>query len=482
MKMCELFSFLGAEKLLDPAVDSGLEVLDLTADTRKIKKGSVFFLLPRAEHKFADYFAQSHGALTFVHSKKEERSKGFFVENVEEVYFAALKIFYKESVEGLKIYGLTGTNGKTTTAFMLQSLLTSYGVSTGIYGTIKNSFKENSLETGLTSAVAEDFYRFNHENYKKGMRAVVCEVSSHALDQKRLSTEFLDGAGFTSFSQDHLDYHGTMEKYLEAKLKITTEALKTNKSFFVVSKEMKKLQTWPSNTLYLGGFYNFKIIKRSDEGLKISFSKNEKYIEGWLPLFGDYNASNFSMALTMLCEHFKKEVGEEFFPDKRIFENFVQIPGRMEQIPLGENSSVFIDFSHTPDSLEKALETLTSFLGERKLITVFGCGGDRDKAKRPLMGALAEKFSDEVVVTNDNPRTEIPKEIARDILRGTAKGVQVELDRGRAIERALEVSLREPCFVLIAGKGHEQSQETLGVKKHFSDQEEVLRFIKTHYT
>lgn len=472
MKMCELFSFL-------PQDFTG-KVLDLTADTRKIKKGSVFFLLPRAEPKFVEYYQNSTETLAFFHACKEHKDKGLFVENIEEVYSRALKDFYKASVENLKIYGVTGTNGKTTTAFLLQSLLESYGVPSGLYGTVKNGFRDNLLETNLTSPAAEDFYRFNHENYKKGMRAVVCEVSSHALDQKRLGVEFLDGAGFTSFSQDHLDYHGTMETYLEAKVKITAEALK-DKGFFVVSKDVRSLKEWSKESLLLGENYNFEIISRTERGSVISFSKAEKDIEGLLPLFGDYNASNFAMALAMLCEHF----GDDFFPDERIFKDFVQIPGRMERIELGGGSSVFIDYSHTPDSLEKALETLKHSADGKKIITIFGCGGDRDKGKRPLMGALSEKLSDITIITNDNPRGETPESVIKDILSGISEGgdspgVSTELSRALAIETGLGYSLKEPCFILIAGKGHEQTQEIMGVKKHFSDREEVLNFIKVN--
>ncbi len=467
MKMCELFSFL------DPSFSQ--EVLDLTADTRNIKKGSLFFLLPRAEARFTEYFEKSHEALAFVHSCIDHKDKGFFVEGVESLYFDSLKLFYKESVDNLKVYGITGTNGKTTTAFMLQSLLEMYGVPTGLYGTVKNGFRDNNLETGLTSPTAEDFYRFNHENFKKGMKAVVCEVSSHALDQKRQSVDFLDGAAFTSFSQDHLDYHKTMEGYLQAKVKITTEALKDN-GFFILSEGSSELTSWPLKSISIGDKYKVKILERTSKGTSIAFSKGGASVSGVIPLFGDYNVSNFVVALGILCEHF----GEDFFPDERVFKDFVQIPGRMERIDLNESSAAFIDYSHTPDSLEKALETLKQFSKGQKIVSVFGCGGDRDTGKRPLMGAVSEKLADVSIVTNDNPRTEEPSMIAKDILKGFSEEVVVELDRSVAIEKALNISKSAPCYILIAGKGHETTQETNGVKKYFSDREEVLRFIENN--
>lgn len=449
------------------------DVKDLTADTRKVKKGSLFFLMPKAEKKFITYFENSKDALAFVHSCIEHKKKGVYVSNVEDIYFESLKFFYKESVEDLKIYGFTGTNGKTTTAFMLQTMLESYGVPTGLYGTVKNAFKDNLLETGLTSPVAEDFYRFNHTNYKKGMRAVVCEVSSHALDQKRLGMGFLDCAGFTSFSQDHLDYHKTMKDYLHAKMKINTEALK-EKGAFVISKEVKALCDWPQDAVLIGEDFKFKILERTSLGTKLEFSYGGKTLSGVLPLFGDYNASNFVMALVMLCKHF----GEAFFPDERVFEEFKQIPGRMERIDLGGGSAAFIDYSHTPDSLEKALETLNDFAQEeQQVICVFGCGGDRDKGKRALMGAVSEKLADQSFITSDNPRSEDPFDIIKDIQKGfRSNEYTVEENRAVAILKALKVSKNKPSFILVAGKGHETTQEVKGVKKHFSDLEEVLKF------
>ncbi len=465
--MCELFSFL------DPSFNQ--EVLDLTADTRKIKKGSVFFLLPRANTKFIEYFKKSKKSLAFIHSCQEYKDKGVFVDNIEELYFSSLKVFYKESIEKLKVYGITGTNGKTTTAFMFHSFLKLYGVPTGLYGTIHNRFKDNVLKTGLTSPVAEDFYRFNNENFKKGMRAVICEVSSHALDQKRLSTQFLDGASFLSFSQDHLDYHKTMKRYLEAKVKITTQALKKN-GFFILSKEVKKLKIWPKEFIKLGEKYNFKILKRSAHGTRFIFLKEGNALEGEIPLLGDYNISNFSMALAMLCEHF----GKDFFPDERVFKDFVQIPGRMQRLDISKDSSVFIDYCHTPDSLREALKTLKLFLKDKKIISVFGCGGDRDRAKRSLMGNVSKCLADVSIITSDNPREEDPKVIVKDILKGINGKVFVELKRELAIQKALKLGIKEPCYILIAGKGHERTQEIKGVKRHFSDVEEVLKFIKNN--
>jgi len=475
--------------LFENPADPNKLVIDITADSRKAREGSVLFILPRAEKFFDKIFKQATDkkALLVVHGLEVQKSKGLYVENIEEAYTKTLQTFYKESFDNLKIYGVTGTNGKTSVATMLTSLFGTYGVPTGLYGTLGNCFRNNILDTGLTSPMAEDFYRFNHSNYKKGMRLVICEVSSHALDQRRLGMDFLSGAGFTSFSQDHLDYHKTMESYLEAKGKIFSEALSKD-GFFIYPKSLKefnKLHPLKTQRVFcLGsGDYNYKILKSDFSGVEMEFSVSAKSLRGVLPLHGDYNAENFAMAMVFLCEHFKLSGEKDFFPDQRVFEDFKQISGRMERFKLckhnkNEASFAVVDFSHTPDSLEKAILTLKKLKPSHKLIVVFGCGGDRDSAKRPLMGKLASKHADQVIVTNDNPRTEDPREIADQIIKdvGSKTNFFVELDRTLAIRHALDKAKAEPSIVLIAGKGHEQTQEVNGEKNFFSDQKEIKKW------
>ena len=465
-------------------IDSESKVLDITADTRKVKAGSLFFLLPRAEKHFDRLFkeATDKEAALVVHGLKAHEDEGYYVENIEAFYTKSLQKFYHESYSNLKIYGLTGTNGKTSVATMIKDLLELYGEPTGLFGTVGNFFKDNLLKTDLTSPMAEDFYRFNHENFKKGMKTVVCEVSSHALDQKRLGLDFLTGSGFTSFSQDHLDYHGDMKTYLEAKGKIFSEALHAN-GFFIYPKSLKEFSSLKplrnQKVLCLGGeTYSYKILKTDFDGISMSFTKGDKSITGVLPLFGAYNAENFAMALVFLCEHF----GGGFFPDQNVFEDFKQISGRMERFVLGGDSHAVVDFSHTPDSLEKALKTLRDLKPDHQLIVVFGCGGDRDKNKRPEMGKIASSLADKIIVTNDNPRAENPEDIAQGVLKGVEKSlstkVSVELDRTVAVQSALSLAAQTPSLVLIAGKGHEQTQEVEGKKLFFSDQNEVLEWLK----
>ncbi len=461
-----------ATKLEISINEPDFRVSGVTSDSRRARSGMLFFLLPRADLKYAEQ-AREQGALV-MHSK--DIDFGVRVLDIERAFTTTLQALYSESFHGLKIYGVTGTNGKTSFSYMLKALLESYEVPTGIYGTIENRFKDNVLDTGLTSPVAEDFYKFNDENYKSGMKAVVCEVSSHALDQKRLGLDFLSGAAFTSFSQDHLDYHGDMEEYLKAKMKITTESL-LKEGFVVGHKSVKEFTSFNADKKIIVGDlnYSFNILNSSIEGIRMSFSKGDESIEGVLPLIGSFNVENFSLALTCLCEHF----GSDFFPDQRVFESFKQIPGRMERIDIGNNSLAFIDFSHTPDSLKKSIQTLNEYKKEgQKLIVVFGCGGDRDKTKRPLMGSIATELADEVILTSDNPRFESPEEIIKDISSGLASdNFEVIENRGGAIKIALDRSLTQSVLILIAGKGHESYQEIKGVKSVFSDQRQVHNWL-----
>lgn len=452
------------------------KVLGLTEDSRRVRPGFVFFARRGQRQNKIKYITQAkeQGALLVLHDVTK-LDKGLYVDDIDLCFSKALKLLYQNSFENLKVFGVTGTNGKTTYTYMLKNMLEGYGLPTGIFGTVENSFKNKKLVTDLTSPLAEDFYSFSHENHiENGMKALVCEVSSHALDQKRMGLEFLDYACFTSFSQDHLDYHGSMDEYLRAKRKIKTEALKPQGYLCAPISLKDKLQGMNADFLG-GGNFQFKV-KMKNFGIDVEFSssKKSKKISGHLPILGAYNGENFCLAMMTLCDFF----GEDFFPDQRVFENFKSPPGRMEPVFYNHTPLCYIDFSHTPDSLEKALSVLK--LLDKKVYTVFGCGGDRDKSKRALMGEVSEQLSDKVFLTSDNPRSEDPISIIEDIKSGLKKNnYVVEPNRKKAILKALKCALDDKALVLVAGKGHEKTQEIKGTKTPFSDKEVALNFIKS---
>jgi UDP-N-acetylmuramoyl-L-alanyl-D-glutamate--2,6-diaminopimelate ligase len=451
------------------------EISLITQDSRKVQKGSLFFALRGSDElKIRNLQeAQKKEARLVIHDVSGFES-GLFLESIHEVFSDSLKLFYNESFKNLKVYGVTGTNGKTTYSYMLKGMLEAYNVPTGIFGTIENSFRGNKLDTGLTSPNAEDLYAFSAENYHNhGMRALVCEVSSHALDQKRMGLSFLDGAAFTSFSQDHLDYHKDMKSYLKAKLKIKTEASKEAAYFCSVSKLKEELIGLDVDLLNDGDFN--VTTKKESFGQRLEFKSLSKKqsLSGFLPMLGEYNAENFALALMTLCRHF----GHEFFPDDRVFRLFASPPGRMEPVFYKDKPIAFIDYSHTPDSLEKALKTLKSL--NQRVYVVFGCGGNRDKDKRAKMGKVSSSFADYSFLTSDNPRDEDPKEIINAIVSGV-KGSSFEVveKREEAISKSLDKAVKDKAVVLIAGKGHERTQEIAGVKKFFSDKEEVKKWVE----
>ena len=497
MKLSQFLDDIGVK-----AKDFSTEITSLTQDSRRVLKGSIFFALrgSREAKTLNLNKALSQGAKAVVHDV-DEFKEGFYVKNIHKVFSECLHLFYKESFENLKVYGVTGTNGKTTYAYMLKSLLESYNVPTGVFGTVENSFKGHALDTGLTSPIAEDFYSFNHKNYTdRGMKALVCEVSSHALDQKRMGLNFLNGAAFTSFSQDHLDYHKNMSTYLEAKLKIFKEATK-DESFFCVSLDVREAlvrydvyknttdlndnESLGENTelknLEVLNLGDFKISHKTNSyGFDVEFSRKfsnssqTKVLKGYLPILGSYNVSNFGLALMTLCHHF----GDEFFPDSRVFKSFKTPPGRMEPVFFEKKPIAYIDYSHTPDSLEKALKTLKNL--RSKVFVVYGCGGNRDSDKRAKMGAVAEAYSDLSYVTSDNPRDEDARSIINNILKGYKKTKYiVEMDRKTAIFKALEEAHKADAVVLIAGKGHEKTQEIKGETFVLSDKQEALNWLES---
>jgi len=452
-----------------------LESIDIiTQDSRRARPGALFFALRGdKELKLRNIKdAISKDTTRVVHDIKS-CEHGLYVEDIDALFTECLKALYKDTFNKLKVYGVTGTNGKTTYSYMLKSLLESYSVPTGIFGTVENSFKDNTLDTGLTSPMAEDFYAFSDEQYQNhGMKALVCEVSSHALDQRRMGLDFLDAAAFTSFSQDHLDYHKSMESYLEAKLKIKTEALKSA-GYFCASPQMSELLNNDSVEILNFGKYEISSrVKGFGQEIEFISKADNKKLKGFLPLLGEYNIENFGLALMTLCHHF----GADFFPDQRIFESFAPPPGRMEPVFYNKEPIAYVDYSHTPDSLEKALLTLKSM--NKKMILVFGCGGNRDKDKRPLMGKVASKLADYSFISSDNPRNEKPETILLDIAKGFSGSSYEKIEnRSEAIKKALEMAKDEMALVLIAGKGHEKTQEIKGKKTFFSDVDEVLNWV-----
>ena len=344
-----------------------------------------------------------------------------------------------------KVIGITGTNGKTSTAWFVSNLLKEEGLKSLLVGTLGIYKVPGGIEKDL-SMTTPSYIQFRNlaRDYKDDVDFFVLEVSSHALHQKRLYGIELEVAGWTSFSQDHLDYHKTMEEYFKAK-ELISDLLKDDGKLFVSPKEEE---------------LNSKI-KSPKKTKAMSF---ESFTPEKTSLFWEcsFNKKNLEVAYSM---------AKEIVGDLKSFdlEKIPNPPGRFQIVNKGDIDFI-VDYAHTPDALEKLLESVKKSFSDKKLITVFGCGGDRDRIKRPLMSQAAAQYSDHLILTSDNPRTEDPLQIIGDMKEGLKVEFDEEVDRKKAIELSYKIS-KPGDIIIIAGKGHETYQEINGVKHPFNDVE-----------
>ena len=362
----------------------------------------------------------------------------------------------------MKLVGITGTNGKTTTANLAMEIASTVGHPAISIGTIGVQDMNGALIEDIESTTPS-YVELRKLIFKFQDKYEVCfmEVSSHALAQNRLFDIRLDGAAWSSFSQDHLDYHRTMEEYFDAKLLVENKYLKDDKSLVIPKLEKELYET---------------IIKRApNTRLKLSKTLEERGFGTSLderPLFyhSTYNQSNAELALQLNADLY----GEEKL--KNVSLKDIKTPsGRFSIIELSNNNMAIIDYAHTPDALMNIGAAIKNAFPSHSLTVVFGCGGNRDKTKRPMMGNAVSKFADKIIVTSDNPRDESPEDIIIDILAGIKVGYEAVVDRKKAIHASLE-SIGEKEIILIAGKGHEEYQEIKGVKHPFSDFSIVTNF------
>jgi len=421
------------------------------------------------------------------------------VPDVREALARLASAFYGDPSSSLVLIGITGTNGKTTTSYLIESILAADGKRVGVMGTVNYRFQDRVFPAPTTTPESLDLQQNLQAMREAGVSHAVLEVSSHALDLQRVRGCDFDVALFTNLTRDHLDYHGSMEEYFRAKQLLFTQGLRESrkeKRFAVLNGDDPRTEELAR--LALGTVFRYAVDGRGEiwpqrfeegpEGLRFRLSTPRGLLEGESALIGRHNLYNILAAIS---------VGEVLGVPQRAMVAGVaglkRVPGRMERVPGDDGIHVFVDYSHTPDALEGALETLQKVRTGR-LIVVFGCGGDRDRGKRPEMGSVAAMGSDLAVITSDNPRTEDPLKIIEEIERGTqrtgrkrtevsrlsngwnAPGYAVIPDRREAIRSAIGAA-RPGDIVLIAGKGHEDYQ-ILGTRKiHFDDREEAAEAL-----
>ena len=396
--------------------------------------------------------------------------------------------FWQHPSQRLALIGVTGTNGKTTTTHLIEHLAAAAGQPTALFGTLINRWPGYSVTAQHTTAFADGLQPQLAQAVEAGARIAAMEVSSHSLDQQRVAGCRFAGAVFTNLTQDHLDYHPSMQAYFEAKALLFAEPL-IDGGGAVVNVDDPWGERLAEDLIARGQRCWRASLERPDADLRIEdLSMGSTGVGGTLvspvgrgafrsPLVGRFNLMNLLEAVGVLLQQ-----GLRLDPLLAALASFRGVPGRMERVSLGGTAApapaVLVDYAHTPDGLENALSACRPFTSGR-LICVFGCGGDRDRGKRPQMGAIAARLADAVVVTSDNPRTEDPQRILEDVVAGIAPGValQVEIDRAQAIARAI-ASASPQDLVLIAGKGHEDYQILGTTKVHFDDREEAEKALR----
>lgn len=453
-------------------------MLKYETDSRKVKPGQTFVAIKGHTVDGHNYISDAikNGAVAIIAEKEVEASVPVkIVPNSSEYLKEQLVNEYSEELNKLKIIGVTGTNGKTTTCYLTYQLLKSLNVKMAYMGTIGFFFEEEKIELPNTTPEILTIYKLFLEALEKGCTTVVMEVSSHALALERVAGLKFQIGAFTNLTEDHLDYHKTMEEYLQAKLKLLNY-MDTNGIFLVNHDDLasQSFQKIFKNTKTIGmkesdywiKEYTFDPIKTN---ILLEYQNQNYTIE--TNLTGKFNVYNYLTALAIIHEYgFSIEEitlnTNKIYPPK----------GRCETYKVKDGYAV-VDYAHTPDAVEKVIDAYKE-LAKGKIITLVGCGGDRDPLKRPIMGRIATEKSDWVIFTNDNPRTEDPEKIMQDIIKGVEQtNYEVILDRHEAIKKALD-KINKEDIVLILGKGHEDYQILGHEKVHFDDSEEIKNYIK----
>ena len=506
MKLSELTA---GTKVLSVSGNLDMDIEGLSEDSRKVQKGFLFFARKGAKVSGLDYIREAvvKGARAVA---SEERIDGLSVPSIQVSSFTQAQIemseiFYQNPSKNLTVVGVTGTNGKTTFTYLLESIAKKMGWKTGVMGTINYRIPESNsgateiLPAPNTTPNVLEIQSLLHRLLERKADLVIMEVSSHALAQGRVDPIEFDGVVFTNLTQDHLDFHKTIPEYFQAKAKLFQKmnpfkkekmgspfsSLRPEK-FAAVNRDDPYGQKIASLCPVPVTTYGIKEASDLRAGhITLNAAGSQFTLRGLgndatvrLSLPGLHNIYNALAAAASACK-----LG---VPPETILsglESLTAVPGRLEPVQCGQNFAVFVDYAHTEDAMKNVLESLRA-MAKGRILTLFGCGGDRDRSKRPLMGALAAGMSDAVIVTSDNPRSEDPQKITLDIEAGIRragfKNYEVILDREKAIERILQMAQKDD-IVLLAGKGHENVQIFADRTVHFDDREIARKILSQNH-
>jgi UDP-N-acetylmuramoyl-L-alanyl-D-glutamate--2,6-diaminopimelate ligase len=468
---------------LDRSVES------IAYDSRRVQKNSLFVALRGERADGHDFIGQAidKGATAVLAERAEQNSRASYllVENTRAALPDLAATFYGFPARRLKLAGVTGTNGKTTTTFLIKHICEKAGLRCGLIGTVRYEIGERILPAIRTTPESLDLQELLAQIANAGCKAAAMEVSSHALAQERTRGLEWDVAVFTNLTQDHLDFHGTMENYFESKVKLfsqLTQQQKKRKPVAVVNIDdrygeqlLGKIdKSIPVVTYGMGARSDFRASNYRIEFGGTSFqldARGRSYLVR-VPLIGRFNVSNSLAALAAA-----NALGVNLRAAVLSLGKTPQVPGRLEAVPAKRQFQIYVDYAHTPDALLNVIKTLRE-LGPRRLIVVFGCGGDRDRQKRPLMGSIVDQNADYAIITSDNPRKEDPEAIIADVEKGfRANHREKIVDRGAAIARAIAIA-QPHDVVLIAGKGHETYQEFSDHTVPFDDIQVARRAVE----
>ena len=474
--------------------DQNVSIQDITADSRAVKLNSLFIALDGATvdgHNYIDK-AVAAGAVAVIVSKPVTVPDDvcvITVSDTRQAMMVCVPYFFDYPANRMRMVGVTGTNGKTTTTHMIRHILKAQGFKVGVIGTVHIMIGDTSYPIHNTTPDVVDLQHILHQMVQENVEYCVMEVSSHALALGRVSGVEFDTAVFTNLTQDHLDFHKTFENYLAAKCKLfeqvsASDQVKDNKGAVIniddsYGHRVMEKTTAPTITYStLGkGTLNASDVHMSTKNSQYTVNyKGESYPVS-MNTTGLFNVYNTLAAIGACLQE-----GISMEAIDTALKTFSSVPGRFELIEEGQDFAVVVDYAHTPDGLQNILETAKA-IKENRIIIVFGCGGDRDATKRPIMGRIAAKYGDKIYVTSDNPRTEDPVQIVKDVEVGVKEALrdgtsyEVIVDRREAINHAIH-DAKAGDIVIIAGKGHENYQILKNETIHFDDREEARKALK----
>lgn len=473
LKECQSYNFV--EK----------EVYGITHDSRKVKKGYVFVAVQGHKIDGHEFVANAieNGAIALVVEKKIEAATEIpqiIVPNTRFALAVMSSRFYGEPSSRMTVIGITGTNGKTTTSYLTKSIINASGNETGLIGTIQYQMGSRAIPARETTPESAELHGYFAEMLESGIKYAVIEVSSHALSQFRIEGVCFRSAIFTNLSVEHLDYHTNIQNYRNEKLKLVKRL--GPDAFAILNADDNASKHFAECTKSQIVWYGIKkknaevtaeILQTSVNATRILLNSPWGKVPIHLNLIGKHNVYNAVAAAANGLA-----LGFNIDTVKTGIESLQTVPGRLEKIDCGQDYPVYVDFAHTHQALQVVLRTLRD-VAKGRIILVFGCGGDRDRKKRPKMGHIAEKYSDLFWITSDNPRSEDPSHIICEIQRGVKKAscFRVQADRKTAIEEAISEA-KNGDVVIIAGKGHEQNQIAKGVTMSFDDREVVRQILQ----